>query len=74
MPVLVTQGRYSQSAVKAMLAQSEDRGGAVAKLTGGPAARVLRAKTMLAMITVEAKAAFEAAQNLAAVYRPPGAA
>jgi hypothetical protein len=32
-PVLVTQGRYSQSAVKTMLAQSEDRGGAVAKLT-----------------------------------------
>ena len=36
--------------------------------------RVSYAKTMLAMITVEAKAAFEAAQNLAAVYRPPGAA
>jgi hypothetical protein len=31
-PVFVTQGRYSQSAVKAMLAQPEDRGGAVAKL------------------------------------------
>jgi hypothetical protein len=31
-PVFVTQGRYSQSAVKAMLAQPEDRGGAVARL------------------------------------------
>ena len=33
MPVFVTQGRYSQSAVKAMIAQPEDRGGAVAKLS-----------------------------------------
>ena len=33
MPVFVTQGRYSQSAVKAMFAQPEDRGGAVAKLS-----------------------------------------
>ena len=32
MPVFVTQGRYSQSAVKAMLANPEDRGAAVAKL------------------------------------------
>ena len=111
MPLFVTQGRYSQSAVKAMLDNPEDRGAAVAKLierAGGTlidyyvlfgeydwmiiyelpsgkeaAAVVLTAvgagavsdtKTMLAMTTVEAKAAFAAAQNLAAAYRTPGAA
>jgi uncharacterized protein with GYD domain len=110
-PVFVTQGRYSQSAVKAMLDKPEDRAAAVAKLieqAGGTlidyyvlfgeydwmiiyelpsgkeaAAVVLTAvgagtvsdtKTMLAMTTVEAKAAFEAARNLAAAYRTPGAA
>lgn len=110
MPVFVTQGRYSQSAVKAMLDNPEDRGAAVAKLierAGGTlidyyvlfgeydwmiiyelpsgkeaAAVVLTAvgagavsdtKTMLAMTTVEAKAAFAAAQNLSAAYRTPGA-
>ena len=110
MPVFVTQGRYSESAVKAMLAQPEDRGAAVAKLieqAGGTlidyyvlfgeydwmiiyelpsgkevAAVVLTAigagavtgtRTMLAMTTVEAKAAFAAGQRLAAAYQPPGA-
>ena len=111
MPVFVTQGRYSESAVKAMLAQPEDRGAAVAKLieqAGGTlidyyvpfgeydwmtiyelpsdkevaagaltaigAGAVIGTKTMLAMTTVEAKAAFAAAQNLDAAYRMPGAA
>ena len=111
MPVFVTQCRYRQSAVKAMLANPEDRGAAVAKLVeqaGGTlidyyvlfgeydwmiiyelpsgkeaaavaltalgAGAVTDTKTMLAMTTVEAKAAFAAAQNLAAAYRTPGAA
>ena len=99
MPIFVTQGRYSESAIKAMLVRPEDRAAAVAKLiekAGGhlidyyvlfgeydwmviyevpsgkeAAAIVLTAmgagavtgtKTMLAMTTIDAKAAFEAAR------------
>jgi uncharacterized protein with GYD domain len=32
MPIFVTQGRYSESAIKAMLVRPEDRAAAVAKL------------------------------------------
>lgn len=109
MPMFVSQGRYSESAVKAMLAKPEDRAAPVAKLiqqaggklvdfyllfgendwmviyeapSGQEAAAVMLAvsgsgavtdtKTMLAMTTVEAKSAFQAAQRLTEAYRKPG--
>ena len=50
------------------------REAAAVVLTALGAGAVSDTKTMLAMTTVEAKAAFEAARNLAAAYQPPGAA
>jgi uncharacterized protein with GYD domain len=109
MPIFVTQGRYSESAIKAMLVRPEDRrrrpssskaGGhlidyyvlfgehdwmiiyevpsgkeaAAIVLTAMGAGAVTGTKTMLAMTTIDAKAAFEAGAALAAAYQPPGAA
>ncbi|MDF1586846.1 GYD domain-containing protein [Marinimicrococcus flavescens] len=41
MPIFITQGRYSQSAIKGMVAKPEDRAEAVAELAGKAGGKLL---------------------------------